>query len=75
MSPQTYALLETFQADPQAWIDAYAIEKQLLPEIVSAEQVGNLVAWLLSSKATAITGQAITIDAGTSAMIYERETS
>jgi NAD(P)-dependent dehydrogenase (short-subunit alcohol dehydrogenase family) len=75
VSPQTEALLRTFQPDPKAWIKAYSATKQLLPEVVTPEQVGDVVAWLVSAKSAAITGQAITVDAGTSAMLIEREKS
>jgi meso-butanediol dehydrogenase / (S,S)-butanediol dehydrogenase / diacetyl reductase len=75
VSPQTEALLRTFQPDPKAWVEDYSWSKQLLPEIVTPAQVGDVVAWLLGSKSAAITGQAISIDAGTSAMLTEREKS
>jgi enoyl-[acyl-carrier-protein] reductase (NADH) len=42
---------------------------------VSAQQVGDTVAWLLSACAAAITGQAISVDAGTSAMLNNRDKS
>jgi len=73
MSPQTEALVATFAADPDAWFADYAYSKQLLPEFVSAQQVGGTVAWLLSAGAAAITGQAICVDAGTSAMLNNRD--
>lgn len=72
-SPQTHALLSTFVPDSEAWIKAYETTKQLLPDVVSAEQIGETVAWLLSARAGAITGQAITVDAGSSAMLNNRE--
>jgi NAD(P)-dependent dehydrogenase (short-subunit alcohol dehydrogenase family) len=75
VSPQTHALLSTFVPDSDAWITAYQATKQLLPTVVTAEQIGDTVAWLLGAGAGAITGQAITVDAGTSAMLYERETA
>jgi NAD(P)-dependent dehydrogenase (short-subunit alcohol dehydrogenase family) len=73
MSPQTVSLLKTFSPDPQAWLDGYAGAKQLLPEIVTAEQIGETIAWLLGDRAGAITGQALTVDAGTSAMLNNRD--
>jgi NAD(P)-dependent dehydrogenase (short-subunit alcohol dehydrogenase family) len=75
MSPQTEALVATFAPDPESWFADYTWSKQLLPEVVAAEQVGETVAWLLSGRAAAITGQAITVDAGTSAMLNNREKS
>jgi NAD(P)-dependent dehydrogenase (short-subunit alcohol dehydrogenase family) len=73
VSPQTHALLSTFVADAELWIKTYQASKQLLPDVVSAEQVGEAVAWLLSARAGAITGQAITVDAGTSALLNNRD--
>jgi NAD(P)-dependent dehydrogenase (short-subunit alcohol dehydrogenase family) len=75
VSPQTYELLATFVPDPQAWINDYEKRKQLLPDVVPAEQIGESVAWLLSAKAASVTGQALTVDAGSSAMLNEREIS
>jgi len=75
MSPQGEALVATFAADPEAWFADYAYSKQLLPELVTAQQVGDTVAWLLSAGAAAITGQAICVDAGTSAMLNNRDKS
>lgn len=75
VSPQTHALLSTFVPDPQTWINDYEKRKQLLPEVVPAEQIGEAVAWLLSAKAAFITGQALTVDAGSSAMLNQREHS
>jgi len=73
MSPQTEALVATFAPDPQAWFADYTYSKQLLPEVVAAELVGETVAWLLSRRAAAITGQAISVDAGTTAMLNNRD--
>jgi len=73
MSPQTEALVATFAPDPEAWFADYAYSKQLLPEVVAADLVGETVAWLLSARAAAITGQAISVDAGTSAMLNNRD--
>jgi NAD(P)-dependent dehydrogenase (short-subunit alcohol dehydrogenase family) len=72
VGPQTHAILSTFVPDSQAWIDDYEKRKQLLPEVVPAGQIGEAVAWLLSAKAASVTGQALTVDAGSSAMLNER---
>jgi NAD(P)-dependent dehydrogenase (short-subunit alcohol dehydrogenase family) len=73
MSPQTEALVATFAPDPEAWFADYTYSKQLLPEVVAADLVGETVEWLLSGRAAAITGQAICVDAGTSAMLNNRD--
>jgi len=74
-SPQNYALIEQFEPDVEGWLASYSRTKQSLPTLVTAQDVGNLVGFLLSSEATMITGQNITIDAGTSAMLFERGAS
>jgi NAD(P)-dependent dehydrogenase (short-subunit alcohol dehydrogenase family) len=75
MSPQNEALIRSFTPDPKAWVAKYTATKQLLPALPTAEQVGEAVAWLLGPRSGSITGQALSIDGGTSAMLYERESS
>lgn len=72
-SPQNRALIRRFSPDPESWISHYTSTKQLLPKSIEPRDVGNLVAWLLGEKAAIITGQAITIDAGTTAMLFEKD--
>ena len=72
-SPQNRALIRRFSPDPESWISHYMSTKQLLPKSIEPRDVGNLVAWLLGEKAAIITGQAITIDAGTTAMLFEKD--
>ena len=71
-SPQGAALIATFAPDVDTWIGAYAATKQALPTPVAATQVGRLVAFLLSAENRAITGQALTIDGGTTALLHDR---
>ncbi len=71
-SPQNRDLVARFSPDPDAWLEAYTREKQLLPNLPTALQVGELVMFLASDAGSAITGQSIAIDAGSSAMLYER---
>ncbi|MGH9616086.1 MAG: SDR family NAD(P)-dependent oxidoreductase [Acidobacteriaceae bacterium] len=73
MSPQNRALIEKFEPDVEGWLSSFAATKQLLPSLVMAGQVGDLVSFLLSSEAAAITGQSITIDAGSSAMLFDKK--
>ena len=73
MSPQNWALIAGFDPNPEAWVARYAATKQTIPSIVTARQVGDLVAWLLGPKSATTTGQAIMIDGGTTAMLYEKE--
>lgn len=71
-SPQNRELIQNFAQDVDAWLDSYTRKKQLLANLPTARQVGELVKFFLSDAASAITGQAIAIDGGTSAMLYER---
>jgi NAD(P)-dependent dehydrogenase (short-subunit alcohol dehydrogenase family) len=73
MSPQNRDLIAQFASNVDAWLEAYVRTKQLVPALPTAEQVGELAAFLMSEHAQTITGQAITIDGGTSIMLYERE--
>jgi NAD(P)-dependent dehydrogenase (short-subunit alcohol dehydrogenase family) len=73
MSPQTESMVRAFAPDPEAWFANYTGSKQLLPEVVTPEQIGETVEFLLSRRAAGITGQAITVDAGTTAMLNNRE--
>lgn len=72
-SPQNRELISRLSSDPDAWIMNYATTRQLLPEVPSSRQVGELAAFLLGPRSSAITGQAIAIDGGTSAMLMSKE--
>lgn len=72
-SPQNRALIRRFTSDPEAWISHYTATKQLLPTPIGPRQVGDVVAWLLGEKSAMVTGQAITIDGGTTTMLFDRE--
>jgi NAD(P)-dependent dehydrogenase (short-subunit alcohol dehydrogenase family) len=73
MSAQNRELIGCFTSDVDGWLSSYAATKQLLPEVLTSGQVGNLAAFLLDPESTGITGQAINIDGGTSAMLFDRE--
>jgi NAD(P)-dependent dehydrogenase (short-subunit alcohol dehydrogenase family) len=73
MSPQNRDLIAKFASNVDAWLEAYVRTKQLVPVLPTAGQVGELAAFLMSEHAQGITGQAFTIDGGTSVMLYERE--
>jgi NAD(P)-dependent dehydrogenase (short-subunit alcohol dehydrogenase family) len=71
-SPQNQDLIRAFHPDPDEWISHYTKTKQVISSPITARQVGDLVAWLLSSKAVSITGQSVVIDGGSTAMLYDR---
>ncbi len=72
-SPQNAALLGTLTDDVAGWVREFAERRQCLPELASAREVGELVAFLLGPKARSITGQAIYIDGGTTTLLWNRE--
>jgi len=71
-SPQNRDLIGRFADDVDAWLNTYTLKKQLLANLPEARQVGELVRFFLGGAASAITGQSIAIDGGTSVMLYER---
>lgn len=72
-SPQNSELIGRFAADVDAWIAGYTSRRQLLPCLPEGRDVGELVEFLLSDRGRTITGQSIVIDAGSLAMLFERE--
>lgn len=71
-SPQNRDLIAKF-ADPGQWIGSFTRTRQCLPRPTSAADVGALVAFLLGPGAAAITGQAISIDGGTTCLLWDNE--
>ncbi|MEO6848624.1 MAG: SDR family oxidoreductase [Chthoniobacterales bacterium] len=70
-SPQNETLIANFTPDPKKWIEDFSEQKQCLPRLATAREVGELVAFLLGSQS--ITGQSIFIDGGTSALLWDNE--
>jgi NAD(P)-dependent dehydrogenase (short-subunit alcohol dehydrogenase family) len=50
----------------------FVATKQMLPNPVESIDIGNAVAFLLSTEARAITGTELFVDAGTTAMLFEQ---
>lgn len=69
-SPQNDALLAELTDDVQGWISDFTDKKQCLPEAVTAKQVGELCAYLLSEDARSITGQRLFIDGGLTSLLW-----
>jgi NAD(P)-dependent dehydrogenase (short-subunit alcohol dehydrogenase family) len=72
-SPQNDALLAKLTKDPKKWVAEFTTRRQCLPQLVSAREVGDLVAFLLGKNARSITAQSIFIDAGTAALLWNNE--
>ncbi|TDU83704.1 NAD(P)-dependent dehydrogenase (short-subunit alcohol dehydrogenase family) [Kribbella voronezhensis] len=50
----------------------FVATKQMLPTAIESDDIGNAVAFLLSTEARAITGTELFVDAGTTAMLFEQ---
>jgi len=72
-SPQNEELVASFASDPAKWLHDFAESKQCIPELVTAEQVGEMVAYLLSDAARTVTGQRFFIDGGLTALLWNNE--
>ena len=71
--PQTRSLLAQYTDDVDAWIHEFATMRQAAPRIIASQDVGEMVAFLLSERAAAITGTSVPVDCGLLAMISSRE--
>ena len=69
---QNFDLIRTWTDDPQAWIRAHSVNQQALEFEIEPIDCGWVVAFLLSELARAITGQVIRVDAGMTALIYNK---
>ena len=70
--PQSRRILAELVDDVEAFMDNWTKTNQLLPYATTPEDVGKLVAFLLSEDARSITGQSVVIDAGTLAQLGGR---
>ena len=71
-SPQSRAIF-ALRGDPTAQIEHYLNTRQMLPHLVTPEDVGNVVAFLGSTAAAGITGTEVVVDGGSAAMAYDRD--
>jgi NAD(P)-dependent dehydrogenase (short-subunit alcohol dehydrogenase family) len=72
-SPQNDAVLAKLTKNPKKWVAEFTTARQCLPQLVTAREVGELVAFLLGKKARSITGQSIFIDGGTTTLLWNNE--
>ncbi len=70
---QNYDLIRTWNDDPKAWVQHHTKDHQALQFEITPEDCGNLAVFLLSDASRCITGQSICIDAGMTAMLYNRD--
>ena len=69
---QTREIVAKLAPDVDGWLNEYVRRHQAIPELVRAEDVGNLVAFLASDEARMISGAVIPVDAGTWAQLTSR---
>ncbi len=71
-SLQNVELLASLTDRPREWPSLHAEEQQAVGEFVHRRDCGRLAVYLLSSAAAGITGQVVTVDNGTTALLYNR---
>ena len=72
-SEQNIDLIKTWSDDPEQWIKAHSVNQQALEFRIEPLDCGWLAAFLVSDLSRAITGQVIRIDAGMTALIYNKD--
>jgi NAD(P)-dependent dehydrogenase (short-subunit alcohol dehydrogenase family) len=72
-STQNMDLISTWTDDPQTWVRDHSMNQQALEFQIEPLDCGWAVAFLLSDLARAITGQTLRVDAGMTAMIYNKD--
>jgi NAD(P)-dependent dehydrogenase (short-subunit alcohol dehydrogenase family) len=72
-SEQNIDLIKTWAEDPEQWIESHSVNQQALEFRIEPLDCGWLAAFLLSDLSRAITGQVIPIDAGMTALIYNKD--
>ena len=70
---QTREVLAQFTTDVEDWIRDFGRRHQALPNPIQPEDVGNVVAFLASDGARAVTGAEIPVDAGVLAQLLSRD--
>ena len=70
-SAQNLDLIDNWALDAQQWVDAHSERYQALPGVVGAVECGRAAVFFLSDLASAITGQNLYVDKGTSGLLYD----
>ncbi len=69
---QNYDLVKTWADDPEKWLREFPLDQQAIPDDIKPVECGNAVAFLLSDLSSAITGQTLYVDKGTTSLIFNR---
>ena len=70
---QNLALISTFSADPEAWVDRHTNLEQVLPRLIEPVDCGWSAVFLLSEMSRCVTGQTLVVDAGLTTSLYTRD--
>ncbi len=70
---QTRQTISKFAPDVDEWLQNFVRRRQALPILIQSQDVGKMVAFLASDDAQAVTGAEIPVDAGTWAMLTDRD--
>ncbi len=69
---QNYDLIKTWADDPERWVKDFVKDQQVLLHDIAPIDCGNAVAFLLSDLSSAITGQVLYVDKGTTSLLFNR---
>jgi len=69
---QNYDLVKTWSDNPEKWIADFPKDQQVLLHDILPIECGNAVAFLLSDLSSAITGQILYVDKGTTSLVFNR---
>lgn len=72
-SPLNREVLEKGFGDAEAWMAGWVTRRQMLPRPIAPDDIAEVVAFLASDAARAVTGAELVADAGTSAMLIDNE--
>lgn len=72
---QTRRVMANSVDDVDSYLATWSRTRQVLPQLVTNVNVGELAAFLLGPKSQGITGQSIVIDAGTTLMLTDRDST
>ena len=70
---QTREIVAKLALDVDGWLNEYIRRQQAIPDLIQADDVGRLAAFLASDEAKCITGAEIPVDAGTWAQLNSRD--
>lgn len=71
-SRQNLDLIRSWSDDPDAWVRAHTVEQQALEREIAPLDCGWAAVFLLSERSRCVTGQVLRVDAGTTAMLYNK---